>query len=122
MTGEEIVETEKEVRVQYTSDRVGALVPLGSIIQLTGPSAGEELEGTELERGQLVKLTPPEGLINPTKYQIILSWHPQLAEYGTVQAPPMVPPGAEYVSIVFRPHKKVDLEQFEYIFHLYMID
>lgn len=121
-TAEGLIEEDREVRVQYTRDRVGALLPLGDITQLTGQDAGSVLSSTEVERGQLVRITPPEGLINPINYQIIISWNPILAELGTVQAPPIVPPNPENIALVFRPYKKVDLAELDYIFHLYMID
>lgn len=121
-TAEGILEEEREVRVQYTRDRVGALLPLGTITQLTGQDAGSNIDGTELERGQLVRIRPPEGLIDPLRYQVIISWNPVLAELGTVQAPPIVQPDEENIQLVFRPYKKVDLGELDYIFHLYMID
>lgn len=121
-TGASIVEGASHPAIRYSRDKVGALLPLGSIIRLAGDQAGEPLEGTELERSQLVKLLPPEGMISPTKYQLVLSWNPLLGELGLVQAPPMVPPHSDNVSLVFRPFKRLDLAELDYIFYIYMID
>ena len=93
----------------------------GNITRIGGQHDGEIIEG-EVPANSRVYMTPSVPL-RPRKYEIIISYNPELLKYGSVSCPALIGPnkGADII-LHFHAAKKVDLSTFDYIFELSMID
>jgi hypothetical protein len=93
----------------------------GNITRIGGQHDGEVVEG-EVPANARVHMTPITPL-NPRRYEMIISYNPELLKYGSVCCPPMIGPGrGDEVILHFHAAKKIDLSKFDYIFELSMID
>lgn len=97
--------------------------PAGAIERLSGGGKeGTEEVGTEIAANVKCLINMPVKL-NPRKYEIIISYNPELLRYGAVSCPSMLIPedGAD-IFLGFQAYKKIDLAQLDYVFELFMID
>ena len=103
-----------------TADNLGVLIPgLFTLIK----SDKEDKEITDsVKMNQVVKVVPSIPL-STTKYTILVSYNPKLAELGAVSCPAILPPGEE-VSLVIRAYRNFNLDEFTdmYSFILYALD
>lgn len=105
-----------------TPDMRSVRFKAGHILRVGGQQDGSIIEDGEVPANSRCLIYLPTPLA-PRKYEVILSYNPELLKYGTVSAPPMVSwREAQEMFIGFHAGKKVNLHEFDYIFDLYMVD
>ena len=94
----------------------------GDVIRLGGQQDGTIIEDKEVNANQAVIVKMPTPLL-PRRYEVSLSFNPALLLHGTVSMPSMVEPTqGQDIFLQFKALKKVNLNDFDYIFELRMID
>lgn len=91
-------------------------------IYLTGQKAGEPIEGTVVKAGQSVQLQ--FGTVSPTRYECLVTYHPQLNQTCMVSTPPIIShgDGAVPLSVTLTAFKQVDLVDFNWFVTLHLVD
>jgi hypothetical protein len=99
-----------------TKDHLGAEIWWNSIELLNGDSKGELADGLKLN--QLGKISCP---IGPRKFNAMAGFNPTLAEYGVVSMNPVLEDG-ETLELVIKASKAFKLEDFDYIFKMWIVE
>lgn len=91
-------------------------------IYLTGQKAGEPIEGTVVKAGQSVQLQ--FGTTSPTRYECLVTYHPQLSQTCMVSTPPIIShgDGAVPLCVTLTAFKQVDLAEFAWFITLHLVD
>lgn len=93
----------------------------GTITRIGGKHDGEQVEDGVVEANQTVLIELPTPL-SPRRYELMVSYNPELLRHGTVSCPPILEPGKNDIFVQIRCVKKTDLTEFDYIFELRLID
>jgi hypothetical protein len=95
---------------------------LGSPISVTTLSGGEEIEGGKLSNNQKVVLN--FGVLEKSKYHVIVRVNHELGRYGTILAyPTMVEPGERVtIDVLLKVDKPFSLTDIPWFVRLYMVD
>ena len=91
-------------------------------IYLTGQKAGEELEGSVVKAGQSVQLR--FGSVSPSRYECLVTYHPQLSQTCMVSTPSVIShgDGAVPLCVTLTAFKQIDLAEFDWFVTLYLVD
>lgn len=91
-------------------------------IYLTGQKAGEEIEGSVVKAGQSVQLR--FGSVSQTRYECLVTYHPQLSQTCVVSTPSVIShgDGAVPLCVTVTAFKQIDLAEFDWFVTLYLLD
>ena len=91
-------------------------------VYLTGQKAGEPIEGTVVKAGQSVQLQ--FGSVHPSRYECLVTYHPQLNQACMVSTPPIIShgDGATPLCVTLTAFKQVDLAEFDWFVTLHLVD
>lgn len=108
--------------VMVTQDLMGIRLRAGRVEAVGGKSDGTTIEDKIVDANQQVLIYPPVAL-NPRQYHILLTCNPALLRYGMVSCPSLIDPKeSDNVVIAFKAARKTDLNEFDHIFELNMLD
>ena len=108
--------------VKSNPDFMGVRLLKTQVYKLGGREDGMEIKDNIIEAKQAVMIYPDINM-QVKNYQFLVSYNPDLLEYGTVSCPGTVSSfDASKLCLRFDAVKKTRLDEFEYIFELYLID
>ena len=94
----------------------------GDIIRVGGQLDGNLVEDGEVPANARV-IVKPATKLSPRKYETVISFNPAILKHGSVSCPAIVGPDrGEEIFLHFHAARKTDLNEFDYIFELFMID
>lgn len=107
--------------ITATSDNLGALIG-GNFSVLNKDGEEGELKDDIIKVNQIVVVTPSIPL-RTSKYTILVSYNPRLAEVAAINCPSILPPGEE-VKLTLKAFKNFSIEEFTdmYTFIIYALD
>lgn len=101
---------------QPTSDMLGVMVKCTEAELLNGDSKGEMV--SELKLNQIAKI---KSNVGPRKFNALVGYNPELAEYGDVSLNPMLE-GGEQLELIIKVRKPMTLTDLSYIFKMWVIE
>lgn len=105
--------------VSTTSDHMGIQMKAGRVVKLKD---GNTLSDGIINANQKV-IVYPAVTLNPKRYTILVSYNPELLEYGEVNCPAVVNfKEVDSIKLRFTAAKKTELHELDYIFLLHMVD
>ena len=108
---EQVIMSEDLYSVKFRAGEIARIVP-----------GKQDIEGNQIPANSKVIISLPVKL-NARKYNILTSFNPKLLEYGLVSCPPITPAKqCQGIQIALHNFKNIDLDDFDYIFELFMLD
>jgi hypothetical protein len=105
--------------VRLTSNMQGVLMKAPDALCVGGKNDGTLT--SIIEANQTVIIRPPV-LLQPRRFETIVSVNPELILNGTVSHPIVIQPGqGQDILIKFKATKKINLNDLDYIFSLHMV-